>query len=115
MGFLTSQGDDDDEAGVFSRFSRCFKKTHARVALMVGLDSSGKSTLLNWASQANRRAAREIGAPAFATMPTPGLQVAELRHHNTRWRIWDMSGQGVRPRDRPLLSLSLSPSLAVSH
>eukprot|EP01112_Ceratiomyxa_fruticulosa_P007270 TRINITY_DN187_c0_g1_i1.p1 TRINITY_DN187_c0_g1~~TRINITY_DN187_c0_g1_i1.p1 ORF type:complete len:183 (-),score=21.73 TRINITY_DN187_c0_g1_i1:234-782(-) len=61
------------------------KKVTLRV-LCVGLDNSGKSTVINWLKP--RKAA------AVEVVPTIGFQIDEFTRNNINFTVFDMSGQG---------------------
>lgn len=81
---------------------RFFNSKKLRTVLLVGLDNSGKSTLLSNLSPSLLSVARsmsEHGVTQASTSPTSGLSLVEFVHDRAKWRVWDMSGQG---RFRPL-------------
>lgn len=73
--------------GLFKRFfSRLGgSKTPVRV-LCIGLDNSGKSTVINWLKPKK--------ANAIEVTPTVGFSVEEFTKNNLAFTVYDMSGQG---------------------
>mmetsp|Transcript_22913 Transcript_22913/g.23563 ORF Transcript_22913/g.23563 Transcript_22913/m.23563 type:complete len:188 (-) Transcript_22913:32-595(-) len=73
--------------GLFDMISDAlgFKKREAKI-LVIGLDNSGKTTLINHLKPKK--------ASTFEVTPTVGFQVEELRKNNINFTIFDMSGQG---------------------
>eukprot|EP01041_Mallomonas_annulata_P009111 gene9111-18878_t len=61
------------------------KKTEARI-LVIGLDNSGKTTLVHHLKPKK--------ASTFEVTPTVGFQVEEFSRNNINFTIFDMSGQG---------------------
>eukprot|EP00397_Hematodinium_sp_SG-2012_P054956 GEMP01066688.1.p1 GENE.GEMP01066688.1~~GEMP01066688.1.p1 ORF type:complete len:182 (+),score=37.67 GEMP01066688.1:256-801(+) len=74
--------------GIFKRLFARFKKEKMRI-LVVGLDNSGKTTMLNYLKP--KKATLE-------TVPTVGFSVEEFTKNNIQFSAFDMSGQG-RYRD----------------
>lgn len=62
-----------------------FKRREAKI-LVIGLDNSGKTTLINHLKPKK--------ASTFEVTPTVGFQVEELKKNNINFTIFDMSGQG---------------------
>ncbi|KAL4227016.1 ADP-ribosylation factor-like protein 6 [Mactra antiquata] len=79
--------------GFLSRLASLFgfKKNEANI-LVVGLDNSGKSTILNFLKQGDKNVPVD-------TVPTIGLNVEKMKAANIEITAFDMSGQG---RYRPL-------------
>ncbi|XP_014275835.1 ADP-ribosylation factor 6-like [Halyomorpha halys] len=68
--------------------SKVFGKKRMRI-LMLGLDSAGKTTIL--------QKLRRPGEP-MATIPTVGFNVETLTFRNVNFNVWDIGGQGkIRP------------------
>lgn len=59
-------------------------KKHQKYILFVGLDNSGKSTILKTIQ----------GAPADAIVPTVGVSLEKFTKGNTLFTVFDMSGHG---------------------
>jgi GTPase SAR1 family protein len=75
------------EMGLFDLISDAlgFKRREAKI-LVIGLDNSGKTTLINHLKPKK--------ASTFEVTPTVGFQVEELKKNNINFTIFDMSGQG---------------------
>jgi ADP-ribosylation factor-like protein 6 len=78
--------------GLFSMIARAFGfgREDARV-LVIGLDNSGKTTLIHHIKASNK------GAPegeALEVTPTVGFQQEEFKVKNINFTVYDMSGQG---------------------
>lgn len=68
--------------------SKVFGKKRMRI-LMLGLDSAGKTTIL----QKLHRPGETI-----ATIPTVGFNVETIKYRNVSFNVWDIGGQGkIRP------------------
>lgn len=74
--------------GIFKRLFGSFTKQKLRV-LVVGLDNSGKTTMLNYLKPSKA---------TLETVPTVGFSVEEFSKNNIQFSAFDMSGQG-RYRD----------------
>lgn len=69
--------------------------THGRVQIaVVGLDNSGKTTLLSSLSRGD-------GSEAPGTVPTIGLDLATFRKGNVEVKAWDLAGQSAYRREWP--------------
>lgn len=64
-------------------FARLFSKSKKLELCLVGLENSGKTTLLNVLS---------VGAP-IDTLPTVGLNVKMVKKQGTTLKVWDLGGQ----------------------
>ena len=74
---------------------RLFKPKPIRTILLVGLNNSGKTTLLcNLVSKMLDYARDMENVEQISTCPTPGLSLVEFQQGRIKWRVWDMSGQG---------------------
>merc|ERR1719183_2867209 len=73
--------------GLFKRLSQLFSsgKQQARI-LCVGLDNSGKSTIINFLKPKK--------AATTDVVPTVGFSVEEFSKANLSFTVFDMSGQG---------------------
>lgn len=73
--------------GLFDMIANAFgfSKKEARI-LVVGLDNSGKTTLIHHIKPKK--------ASTFEVTPTVGFQVEEFKKNNLNFTIYDMSGQG---------------------
>ncbi|KAJ5079869.1 adp-ribosylation factor 4b-related [Anaeramoeba ignava] len=70
-----------------SSLKKLFKKKQTSL-LMVGLDSAGKTTVLNWLKSGVKT----------DTEPTIGFSVETIKYHKLTLRVWDMGGQDkIRP------------------
>lgn len=74
--------DDERMGGLFAKLLSTFYSKQLEVVL-VGLENSGKTTLLNVLSQ---------GAPA-ETVPTIGLNVKLVKKGGVTMKCWDIGGQ----------------------
>ena len=73
--------------GLFSLFEAVFgSKKQARV-LVVGLDNSGKTTIINHLKP------KKAAGPNAEITPTVGFQVEEFKKNNINFTVYDMSGQ----------------------
>lgn len=74
--------------GLFDMIARAFDFSgqKARI-LVVGLDNSGKTTLINHLKPKKTNGTAEV-------TPTVGFQVEEFARNNIQFTIYDMSGQG---------------------
>ncbi|CEO99891.1 ADP-ribosylation factor-like protein 6 [Plasmodiophora brassicae] len=63
-----------------------FSGRHKSQVLVVGLDNSGKSSVINFLKPAKDKVAE--------TQATVGFQVENFRHGQTQFTMFDMSGQG---------------------
>ncbi|CAM9276451.1 unnamed protein product [Phaeothamnion confervicola] len=72
--------------GLFKQLTSAlgFKKGHARI-LVIGLDNSGKTTLIHHVKPKK--------AETFEVTPTVGFQMEEFEKNRLRFTIFDMSGQ----------------------
>ncbi|GMI45700.1 hypothetical protein TrCOL_g12964 [Triparma columacea] len=74
---------------------RLFKPKPTRTILLVGLNNSGKTTLLCNLVISMLDYARDMeNIDQVSTCPTPGLSLVEFQQGRIKWRVWDMSGQG---------------------
>ena len=73
--------------GLFKKLTRAlgFGKGTARI-LVVGLDNSGKTTLINHLKPKKSK--------AHEVVPTVGFTMEEFSKHNLNFTVFDMSGQG---------------------
>jgi len=73
--------------GLFKMIARALglSKTEARI-LVIGLDNSGKTTLINHLKPKK--------ATTLEVTPTVGFQVEEFSKNNINFTVYDMSGQG---------------------
>jgi GTPase SAR1 family protein len=60
----------------------------------VGLDNSGKTTILTCVSREVRKALNESSEPNYYTNVTIGLELVQFKMFGRKWKIWDMSGHG---------------------
>ena len=93
--------------GILDKFTAIFapRKTKVRV-ICVGLDNSGKSTVINYLKPKKVPVCRTHAAPARANpvvprqststevVPTVGFSVEEFAKGNLGFTVFDMSGQG---------------------
>jgi ADP-ribosylation factor-like protein 6 len=72
--------------GFFDMIASVFgmNKREAKI-LVIGLDNSGKSTLINHLKSSTS---------TFEVTPTVGFQVEEFKKNNINFTVFDMSGQG---------------------
>ena len=79
--------------GLFSIIARAFgfSRGEARV-LVIGLDNSGKTTLIHHLK--TDTSGGSGGGGALEVTPTVGFQVEEFRKKNINFTVYDMSGQG---------------------
>lgn len=98
--FSSDSASSEDET-FLTRISTFFRKrrSHTNTVLLVGLNNSGKSTLLCNLHPKLLDAGRRMETEQLSTCPTAGVSLVEFRHHLVSWRVWDLSGQG---RFRPL-------------
>ena len=71
-----------------------FKGNKKRTVLLLGLDSSGKTTLLSSMKPSLTEYGRDCGVEEVVTMPTSGVSLVEFKTGKVNWRCWDLSGQG---------------------
>eukprot|EP00599_Poterioochromonas_sp_BG-1_P006312 CAMPEP_0173142032 /NCGR_PEP_ID=MMETSP1105-20130129/5852_1 /TAXON_ID=2985 /ORGANISM="Ochromonas sp., Strain BG-1" /LENGTH=176 /DNA_ID=CAMNT_0014055357 /DNA_START=58 /DNA_END=585 /DNA_ORIENTATION=- len=73
--------------GLFEMISSAFGigRREARI-LVIGLDNSGKTTLINHLKPKK--------GGTFEVTPTVGFQVEEFKRNNLNFTVYDMSGQG---------------------
>ena len=65
--------------------------------MCIGIDNSGKSTILLNITNIVAREAEDPAANEAITMPTVGFQLLDdFIKYMIRWRVWDFSGQGAR-------------------
>merc|ERR1711988_180919 len=75
------------DMGLFKTLSQKFGISKVKVhVLCVGLDNSGKSTVINWLKPKK--------ANAVEVVPTVGFSVEEFTKNNLSFTVFDMSGQG---------------------
>ncbi len=60
----------------------------------MGLDNSGKTTILTCVSREVRKALNESSEPNYHTNVTIGLELVQFKMFGRKWKIWDMSGHG---------------------
>lgn len=77
--------------GFFSSLFSIFYKKKALKLIVVGLDNSGKSTLINWIKP-------KKNAKINLITPTVGYNIEQFEKNNIDFTIFDMSGQS-RYRD----------------
>lgn len=80
--------------GLWTMLSRAFGRKKEAKILVVGLDNSGKSTLIHHMKVGNNKRARD--KDVFEATPTVGFHVEEFASHenNIKFVVYDMSGQG---------------------
>ena len=66
-------------------------KQEAKI-LVIGLDNSGKSTLIHHLKP------KTTTATPFEVTPTVGFQIEEFKKNNVNFTVFDMSGQVYSPR-----------------
>ena len=80
--------------GLWTMLSRAFGKKRQAKILVVGLDNSGKSTLIHHMKVGSSKKSRD--KDVFEATPTVGFHVEEFsnRENNINFVVYDMSGQG---------------------
>eukprot|EP00002_Diphylleia_rotans_P007429 TRINITY_DN1697_c0_g1_i1.p2 TRINITY_DN1697_c0_g1~~TRINITY_DN1697_c0_g1_i1.p2 ORF type:complete len:183 (+),score=45.54 TRINITY_DN1697_c0_g1_i1:105-653(+) len=73
--------------GFFKKFFARFGMSKSKMRLLcVGLDNSGKSTIINWLKPKK--------AASLEVVPTVGFHLEEFTKNNINFTVFDMSGQG---------------------
>lgn len=65
---------------------QAFASKNPANVICIGLDNSGKSTVINSLKPDAKKTAE--------TLPTVGFQLEKFTHNQTNFSVWDMSGQG---------------------
>lgn len=73
--------------GLFSLFESVFGSKKAARVLVVGLDNSGKTTIINHLKP------KKAASASTEITPTVGFQVEEFKKNNINFTVYDMSGQ----------------------
>ena len=73
--------------GLFSMFESVFGSKKKSRVLVVGLDNSGKTTIINHLKP------KKVASAGAEITPTVGFQVEEFAKNNINFTMYDMSGQ----------------------